>query len=363
MSEIKNLEARNSFFKRIYADRMALGIDKAYVSVERFLVRALHQAAGRATMLGEYEILRKEKPKVEDMATYLLAQGLEIELLFNKVNFFLFNDEYPDVPVIWGYYDKAQYEVIVVGEVSEVKKFLEKTKADWPGTHARVRVARSITAQGHLTVTTQLASKHKVAMESFFPFLGMPIEKYLKAYMESTAPVLILLGPPGTGKTTFLRTMIVQHDLKTLLSYNKDVIESPHFYSYARDFDFQLLALEDADNFIGARKHGNDDMATMLNDTQGVGDASDLKIVISTNLETLNRVEPALLRAGRCFGTINFRELSLEEVQAVWRDMKMEPHALGDGRKTWTLSEALNPVLITDTEHVPKTQRIGFMPG
>lgn len=363
MTDTKNPSARQYFFNQVYKDRMALGIDKAYMNVERFLVRTLHQAAGRETMTGEYEILRKDKPKLEDMITYLKARGLEVEQLFGKVNFFQFTSEYHDVPAIWGYYDRAQYELVVVGECEAVKKFVSQAKDDWPGTHTQVRVARSISSGERLTVTTQLASKSKMGKDSFFPFLGTSLEKYLKAYMEAKAPVLILLGPPGTGKTTLLRTLIIQHELKTLLSYNREVIESPFLYSYARDYNFQLLALEDADNYIGSRKGGNDDMATMLNDTQGVGDASDLKIVISTNLETLNRVEPALLRAGRCFGTINFRELSLEEVQAVWRDMDMEGHELSAGRKTWTLSEALNPVLFTDDEHVPRTQRIGFMPG
>lgn len=102
-----------------------------------------------------------------------------------------------------------------------------------------------------------------------------------KEYNESTNNALLLIGPPGTGKSSLIRTLII-----LIGRENNSIVESeqavthPGFNSWLGSVKHgSMVALEDNDALVRSREGGNSVMATLLNVTQGIVQ-SDIKIAI-----------------------------------------------------------------------------------
>lgn len=180
----------------------------------------------------------------------------------------------------------------------------------------------------------------QTALQSFYPWLTIPLEEYYDAFMKSDESVLVLFGPPGTGKSTFLRSLIMHGNYNAWLAYNKSVVESPKtvnsFFRYSAD----ILAYEDIDHHLGNRENGNTLMSTILNASEGILQHPGRKIVFSTNLSSIDRIDPALLRVGRCFDILKFDLLDSEQAHVVREDVGLAPRDFSE-KKQWALAEVL----------------------
>lgn len=151
-----------------------------------------------------------------------------------------------------------------------------------------------------------------------YPFISEDPIQYMRRYMDSKSSVLVLIGPPGTGKTSFLKQLIRESKADALLSYDDRILSGDGFFAnFMQNSAQRMLIMEDADTFLSVdRERGNNLLHKFLNVADGVM-ASNKKIVFSTNLASINKVDPALLRPGRCFDVINFRNLTRNEALAV----------------------------------------------
>jgi len=100
------------------------------------------------------------------------------------------------------------------------------------------------------------------------------------------------------------------------------------------------LLLEDADVAVASREDGNPTMSLMLNILDGVA-SSNKRIVVSTNLPNLNKIDEALIRPGRCHDVLTFRKLIVREAEAARAGAGL-PFVDFSGRNDWTLSEVFN---------------------
>lgn len=194
--------------------------------------------------------------------------------------------------------------------------------------------------------------------ESFYPFLPKSADDVIDDYLASPSSVLLIFGPPGTGKSTFARRIAARAGGKTLLCYDQEIYRTEKFTSLFGDASVSTLILEDVDIALRKRAEGNGAMSTLLNSADGVVKEK-AKIVISTNLENLNDIDPALLRPGRCYSAIHFRELSEEEAIAACKEANVpfDESKVIDGKVS--LASILNPVLLID---VPPKKSFGFAP-
>jgi len=158
----------------------------------------------------------------------------------------------------------------------------------------------------------------RIPVEEMYPWLdGENLTDYYDRFMESDASILLLIGPPGTGKTTFIRGLLQHTEQSAIVTYDANILSKDYLFAQFIEGDRGILVIEDADNFLGARSDGNDMMHKFLNVGDGLVTTKNKKMIFSTNLPSIRDIDPALIRPGRCFDIVNFSPLSEEQAQAL----------------------------------------------
>lgn len=176
---------------------------------------------------------------------------------------------------------------------------------------------------------------YRPAIQSAYPFLEMPVNDVIDDYLNSDACVIILIGPPGTGKTSFIKNLIHRSKSDAKISYDEKILNSDGMFAGFIEDDSKFLVIEDADVFLSAREDGNSMMHRFLNVSDGLISATGKKLVFSTNLSSIRDVDSALIRPGRCYAVLEFRALTRAEAQNVADEIGTE---LPDG-SSFTLAE------------------------
>jgi hypothetical protein len=180
-------------------------------------------------------------------------------------------------------------------------------------------------------------------LKEYYSFLNnQSLVDFYESYMSSNASILILIGPPGTGKTTFIRGLLQHTNSNALVSYDPKVLDNDDFFAnFIENDDIQILILEDADVMLTPRKDGNPLMMKFLNVGDGLVSCSNKKIIFTTNLPSTKEIDTALTRPGRCHNILEFGPLPIEQAKLVATQMNLELN-LNDSVKSLTLAEIFN---------------------
>lgn len=203
--------------------------------------------------------------------------------------------------------------------------------------------------------TISVPLNFKKAIPSAYPWINGSLEDFFDDYLNSPACILILIGPPGTGKTTFIKNLIKRSGADAKVAYESAVISSDGFFADFIEDDTRFLIMEDADNFLRSRQDGNDMMHKFLNVSDGLISAADKKLVFSTNLPSIRDIDPALTRTGRCYAIVEFRPLDLEEAKIVLKDAG-HGH-IPENQDKMTLAEILSEQRSSELSN----QKMGFI--
>ncbi len=200
--------------------------------------------------------------------------------------------------------------------------------------------------------------------ESFYPWLKSSLDDYYKAYLASEENILLLMGIPGTGKTTFIRDFLVRNKLNAVITYDERLMKNDNFFldfltgddgdgSVAQN---DVLIIEDADVLIEDReKTQNTILSKILNVSDGLVKNIDKKIIFSTNITDIDRIDSALIRPGRCYDVMDFRKLDFEEASKVISDVGRD--TVLDPNRKYTLAELLT---VNPREQYNNKFKIGF---
>lgn len=189
-------------------------------------------------------------------------------------------------------------------------------------------------------------------LDEAYPALGEPVARFIERYLAAPESILILQGPPGTGKTRLVRAILAAisrrkgASAKVLYTADRRALESDRIFLQFITGEHDAFVIEDADHILTSRSSGNEDVHRFLAVADGVVRAQGRKILFTTNLPNVHDIDDALLRPGRCFGTVRTRALNRAEAIALFRGLSGgELHGvttqdpLPGGASSFTLAE------------------------
>lgn len=236
------------------------------------------------------------------------------------VSFILIDDEnFVDAEIIRG--SKNSYKVVIWGN----KERGEKIAADLRNILTEIKKENGVTVSwaysnhaGGCQIKEEWIKAENLPFTEMYPFIQEgTLEQLYEDFYSDTANILILKGPAGTGKTSFIKGMLCHLNKEAYITYDESLANSDNFFSSFFSSKSSILIFEDADAFLTSRTDGNKLMHRFLNMGDGLISRPNKKIIFTTNLENLSDIDPALTRPGRCYDIIEFEPLTVDQAKAV----------------------------------------------
>lgn len=189
---------------------------------------------------------------------------------------------------------------------------------------ASVSWVTGVNSDGSLEIENLPIEPPKPVFDSFYPWLdGVTLDDFLENYYKSEESILLLYGSPGTGKSNLLKHFLHKYNESALITYQDDIRDLDKMFSSFLKGEEKFLIIEDADEFLIKRENGNTSMKRLLNIADGLTSNKDKKVIFTTNLTSINSIDAALVRPGRCYGTVKFENLNKQQALAVANDLQI----------------------------------------
>lgn len=280
-------------------------------------------------MSGKSCYFRKECVSIipAELLKFVTTEWPEAVVVQNVVNgrdMFIFPDA-----LLWADMDDAMMDIKVTGDKDTIDHILYRINKAFDAAGSYVRWIYD--PQYMESMNVSLSNKNQ-PFDEMYPFLGdESLADYYDRYMASDASILVLLGNPGLGKTSFIRGLLTHTNQNAMLTYHQKLLEQDSFFAeWFKTHDHNILVIEDADTMLAPRSDGNQMMDRFLNLGDGLITIKGKKMIFTTNLPNVSSIDEALLRPGRCHDVIEFKNLTTEQANKVAKKAGVEFTATGD---------------------------------
>lgn len=305
----------------------ALSIDLREYSLPRAIMKARVLEASSLAM-GAFPIYRyvrfAVRSKVEDVFDdFALLAGMVPRRLFSGQLLL----EAPGVfASLWGYekagYSSCSVEVWAesVARAEELRTALLKIVDSRRVRHQTFVIDWHFTSNGGSLSNSAFEELAEEQLhDEAYPVLGEPVVDFVRRFLTAPETVLVILGPPGAGKTRLVRAILGEmsrrkgESASIMYTCDKKTLENDEIFVSFITGSHDAFVIEDADHILTPRAHGNIDLHRFLAIADGVVRAQGRKIIFTTNLPNVGDLDEALLRPGRCFAAIHTRSLTPAE--------------------------------------------------
>lgn len=303
--------------------------------------------------LGFYSVFSKYTTTSEKEVTafqdcYMLA-GSKALLVFNLNT--KENPSWYNYPWIELYYVQTEGNSTLLETVEEVKKiFRSLVKIPINKKHINFLIK---TEQGFELKQKEIPS---IKIDYDLNYNNNVSYKDIQAALVAEGSGFILFnGEPGTGKTSLIKYLINSIDRKFVFvpAFMAKELANPGFISFVFDqLTDSILVLEDGEEALMDRKTIiGSPVSTILNITDGIyGDLLGVKIISTQN--TLENLDPALLRKGRLLQRVDFEKITA--IQATKLSKKLKYNIIYQEEQV--LSDVYNP----EENGIKKSKQLGF---
>lgn len=136
---------------------------------------------------------------------------------------------------------------------------------------------------------------------------------------QRSSGLIILNGAIGTGKTHFIRHLISNYPKEYIIITNllASHLAQPEFISFMLSHKDSVFILEDCEQVLIERSENtfSGAIANILNMSDGLmSDVFNVKFICTFNAD-IGKIDPALLRKGRCYARYEFGPLTADKVK------------------------------------------------
>lgn len=184
-------------------------------------------------------------------------------------------------------------------------------------------------------------------------------EDTVKFLNDRCSGLVLFYGAMGSGKTNLIRYLCSSVYKEWIVVPNSIAarLGDPDLTTFITDHTDSVFILEDCEQLLEDRGENpfNNAISTILNMADGLlSDVCNIKFICTFNAP-INKIDPALLRKGRCVAKYEFGKLSKDKVAYL-----NEKYNLGHKEITeMTLAEVYNPDKVDYTEKETR-RKIGF---
>jgi len=168
-------------------------------------------------------------------------------------------------------------------------------------------------------------------------------QKIVSNLQGKKSGLYIFHGPPGTGKTSYIRYLTTQVSNRRFIFVPNIMVASifsPKMVQNIYTFKDSVLILEDAELCVFKRDGTNNELVSgILNITDGLlRDLLNISIFVTFNASDITELDKALLRKGRLRTMYKFDSLGVEDSQKLLKKLGKSQNAT----KPMTLADIYN---------------------
>lgn len=248
--------------------------------------------------------------------------------------------------------------------LDEIKKLVQALWECFPKEKEEEKLARVGLikySQGEYYTSFSDIKKTHINIEENYNDDFLPVYKDITEFLEQRESGLILLyGKMGSGKSMMIRHLCstIAKDYVIVPNSVASRLGDPDFISYITSCKDYVFILEDCEQLLVDRVDNpwNNAISTILNMADGLlSDIVNIKFICTFNA-AVDKIDPALLRKGRCFAKYEFKELCEEKVEKLNAKYNLGLKEI----KPMTLAEIYNAEKTDYSEEENKPRKIGF---